>query len=189
MAFDTSAFETAWEPKEVTSFAADPFRTADFDELDVVPEAWLQMGPCSFTKANEKAQHLHTVARTDRALAQELRAEVDQLDKELRRLDLEGLEFPARRLQELDVQLEAMHLEDCVKLFLQLSSQDTKDLEKLQVQRLAKERDLEDGMSHGAFFMATGWKAAAGEAQRSTWQCQPGELILTARPEPLDGGP
>ena len=109
------------------------------------------MGPCSFTKANEKAQHLHTVARTDRALAQELRAEVDQLDKELRRLDLEGLEFPARRLQELDVQLEAMHLEDCVKLFLQLSSQDTKDLEKLQVQRLAKERDLEDGMSHGAF--------------------------------------
>ncbi|CAL1145824.1 unnamed protein product [Cladocopium goreaui] len=85
----------------------DPFRTAEFEDVAGFPE-------------NEKVRHLRSVVATDRALAHELRREVDHLDKNL------------RQLQETDVKLE------------QLLSKDAQEVQMLHAHKQALERDLED---------------------------------------------
>ena len=112
MAFDTSAFETAWEPKEVSSFGADPFRTADFDELDVVPEAWLQMAlEASLRPMRRPSTYIRLQGRIEHWRKSCERKWISWIKNSGG--STWSLMFMRRRLQELDVQLEAMHLEDC----------------------------------------------------------------------------
>ncbi|CAK9084478.1 unnamed protein product [Durusdinium trenchii] len=92
-----------------TDLGEDPFRTSGFEPFHP-----------SFPE-NERTRPLQSVLEKDRHLAQQLRKEVDQLDKDL------------RRLQALDVELEQLH------------SQDSKEIEKLRHHSQALQRDLEEG--------------------------------------------
>ncbi|CAK9081663.1 Epidermal growth factor receptor substrate 15 homolog [Durusdinium trenchii] len=92
-----------------TDLGEDPFRTSGFEPFHP-----------SFPE-NERTRPLQSVLEKDRHLAQQLRKEVDQLDKDLR-LDLHGQVscFP-------------------------LSKNDSKEIEKLRHHSQALQRDLEEG--------------------------------------------